>query len=146
MNYARLALAAVVATVVDACYGFGVYGMLLAGEFGKYPAVYRANDAGQAYLPLMFGGLLVAIAVVTIMYAKGYEGGSGAAEGLRFGLMLGVFVFLAFGGVNYAVLNIGRRLALSAAIAGLVEWTLVGLAIGLVYKPSQQVKGKAAGV
>ncbi len=146
MNIPRLALAALVATVVDACYGFTVYGMLLAGEFGKYPAVYRSNEAGQAYLPLMFGGLLVAIIVATTMYAKGYEGGSGAGEGLRFGLMLGVFVFLAFGGVNYAVLNIGRRLALYAALAGLVEWTLVGLAIGLVYKPAQSAARQSAGV
>jgi hypothetical protein len=146
MNYGRLVLAAVVGTVVDACYGFTVYGMLLAGEFGKYPAVYRANDAGQAYLPLMFGGLFVAVLVAAAMYAKGYEGGSGVAEGLRFGLMLGVFVFLAFGGVNYAVLNIGRRLALFAAVAGLVEWTLVGLAIGLVYKPSQHAAVKPIGV
>jgi hypothetical protein len=146
MNYGRLVLAAVVATIVDACYGFTVYGMLLAGEFGRYPAVYRANDAGQAYLPLMFGGLFVAILVATTMYAKGYEGGSGVAEGLRFGLMLGVFVFLAFGGVNYAVLNIGRRLAIAAAAAGLVEWTLVGVAIGLVYKPSQTAAVKRVGV
>ena len=146
MNYTRLALAAVVATIVDSCYGFTVYGMLLVGEFGKYPGVYRANEAGQAYLPLMFGGLFVAIVVVTMMYAKGYEGGSGAAEGLRFGLMLGVFVFLAFGGVNYAVLNIGRRLALYAAVAGLVEWTIIGLVIGLVYKPSQTSARKVAGV
>jgi len=146
MNYSRLVLAAVVATVVDACYGFTVYGMLLAGEFGQYPGVYRSNDAGQAYLPLMFGGLLVAIVVVATMYAKGYEGGNGLAEGIRFGLMLGVFVFLAFGGVNYAVLNIGRRLALYAAAAGLVEWTLVGTVIGLVYRPSQSSAGKVAGV
>jgi len=146
MNYGRLALAVVVATIVDACYGFTVYGMLLAGEFGKYPGVYRTNDAGQAFLPLMFGGLLVAIAVAALMYAKGYEGGSGAAEGLRFGLMLGVFVFLAFGGVNYAVLNIGRRLALAAAVAGLVEWTIVGLVIGLLYKPAPARTRQSAGV
>ena len=146
MNVPRLALAALVATVVDACYGFTVYGMLLAGEFGKYPGVYRPNDAGQAYLPLMFAGLFVAIAIAAMIYAKGYEGGSGAAEGLRFGLMLGLFVLFAFGGVNYGVLNIGRRLALYAGVAGFVEWTLVGLAIGLVYKPSQTTTAKPAGV
>jgi hypothetical protein len=146
MNIPRLALAAVVATIVDSVYGFTVYGMLLAGEFGKYPAVYRSNEAGQGYLPLMFGGLFVAILVASAIYAKGYEGGSGVAEGLRFGVMLGVFVFLAFGGVNYAVLNIGRRLALYAAMAGLVEWTLVGVAIGLVYKPSQTTVRHTAGV
>ena len=37
MNYARLALAAVAATVFDACYGFLVYGMALAPEFARYP-------------------------------------------------------------------------------------------------------------
>jgi hypothetical protein len=146
MNIPRLALAAVVATIVDACYGFTVYGMLLAGNFGQYPGVYRSDAAGQAYLPLMFVGLFVAIVVATMMYAKGYEGGSGAAEGLRFGLMLGLFVFFAFGGVNYGVLNIGRRLALYAGVAGFIEWTLIGLVIGLVYKPSQSAATRGAGV
>ena len=54
MNYARLALAAVAATIFDAVYGFLVYGMLLVPDFSRYPAVYRSNEAGMAYLPLMF--------------------------------------------------------------------------------------------
>jgi hypothetical protein len=136
MNYARLALAAVAATVFDAIYGFVVYGMLLAPEFARYPGVYRSNEAGQAFLPLMFGGLLIAILAAAIIYAKGYEGGSGVAEGARFGLLLGVFVVFAFAGVNYAVLNIGRRLAVMTAAAGLVEWLVIGTIIGLVYKPA----------
>ena len=136
MNYARLAMAAVAATVFDAVYGFGVYGMLLAPEFARHPAVYRANEAGQAFLPLMFAGLFIAIVAAAIIYAKGYEGGSGAAEGIRFGFLLGVFVVFAFAGVNYAVLNIGRRLAVMVAAAGFVEWLLIGTIIGLVYKPA----------
>ena len=103
MKYARLALAAVAATVFDACYGFLVYGTLLAPEFTKYPSVYRSEVTGPAYMPLMFGGL---------------------------------FVALAFSGVNYATLNLGRKLALEVAAAGFVEWTVVGTIIGLVYKPA----------
>lgn len=137
MNVGRLALAAVAATVWDAVYGFLVYGTLLAPEFARYPGVYRSNDAGQAFLPLMFGGLLIAIISVAIIYAKGYEGGSGVAEGLRFGILLGVFVVLAFAGVNYAVLNIGRKLAAMTAAAGFVEWLGVGTILGLVYKPAK---------
>jgi len=137
MNYARLAMAAVAATVFDAAYGFLVYGMALAPEFARYPAVYRSNEAGQAFLPLMFGGLLIAIVSVAIIYAKGYEGGSGLAEGLRFGILIGVFVVFAFAGVNYAVLNIGRKLAAMTAAAGFVEWMLIGTIIGLVYKPAK---------
>jgi hypothetical protein len=135
MNYARLALAAVAATVFDACYGFLVYGVLLAPEFARYPGVYRSNEAGQAYLPLMFVGMLIAIVAVAIIYAKGYEGGSGLAEGARFGLLLGVFVVFAFASVNYATLNAGRRLAVMVAAAAFFEWLVVGMVIGLVYKP-----------
>ena len=136
MNYSRLALAAVAATVFDALYGFLVYGMLLAPEFAKYPGVYRSNEAGQAFLPLMFGGLFLAIVAAAVIYAKGYEGGSGVAEGARFGFLLGVFVVFAFAGVNYAVLIINKKLAVMAAAAGFVEWLAIGTVIGLVYKPS----------
>jgi len=136
MNYTRIVLAAVAATVVDAVYGFVVYGMLLAGEFARYPAVYRTNEAGMAYLPLMFAGIFVGMLAASIIYAKGYEGGSGIAEGARFGVLLGVFIAAVFAGVNYATLNIGRRHSLEMAVAGFVEWTLAGIAIGLVYKPA----------
>jgi hypothetical protein len=136
MNYARLALAAVAATIFDAVYGFLVYGVLLAPEFARYPGVYRSNEAGQAFLPLMFGGLLIAIVAVAIIYAKGYEGGSGAAEGARFGFLLGVFVVFAFAAVNYAVLEVGRKIAVMTAAAGFVEWLAIGLVIGLVYRPA----------
>ena len=137
MNYARLVLAAVAATVFDAVYGFLVYGILMAPEFAKYPGVYRSNEAGQAFLPLMFGRLFIAIAAAAIIYAKGYEGGSGVAEGARFGALLGVFVVFALAGVDYAVLNIGRRLAVMTAAAGFVEWLVIGVIIGLVYKPAK---------
>ena len=136
MNYARLALAAVAATVFDAVYGFLVYGMLLTPEFARYPGVYRSNEAGMAFLPLMFAGLFIAIVAAAIVYAKGYEGGSGVAEGARFGFLLAVFVVFAFAGVNYGVLNIGRRLAAMTAAAGFVEWLVIGTIIGLVYKPA----------
>jgi hypothetical protein len=142
MSYGRLALAAVVATIVDAVYGFLVYGMILAGEFGRYPGVYRSTETGQAYLPLMFVGILVAMFAVAYIYAKGYEGGAGFQEGLRFGVLVGIFVAGAFAGVDYAVLNIGRRLAVGLVCAGIVEWALNGIVIGVIYKPAAGV-GKA---
>jgi predicted benzoate:H+ symporter BenE len=38
--------------------------------------------------------------------------------------------------INWAVLNIGRSIALTMAAAAFVEFVLVGLVIGLVYKPA----------
>jgi hypothetical protein len=147
MNYSRLVGAAIAATVVDGIYGFLVYGVLLAGEFGRYPEVYRSNEAGAAYLPLMFLGILVAMFGVVAIYAKGYEGGSGVTEGARFGAMIGFVLAVIMGSVNYATLNIGRRLAVAYVIAGLFEWILNGIVIGLVYKPvAVAAPRRAAGV
>ena len=146
MNVPRIALAAIAGLVVEVCYGFVVYGMLLSSEFGKYPALYRPADVGPGYLPLMFAGLLIAIGAAAVIYAKGYEGGSGIAEGARFGALLGLFTAFAFANVNYGVLNMGRRLALYTAIASFVEWLLIGIAIGATYKPSPAGTRHAAGV
>ena len=138
MNMSRVALAAAAAWIVDAVYGFVVYGMLLKGEFGRYPAIYRPEDTATAFMPYLFGGILIAMFAAAYIYAKGYEGGSGLQEGLRFGILLGVFVVGYEALVNYAILNIGRRLAGSMAIAGLVEWIIAGVVIGALYKPSAQ--------
>jgi hypothetical protein len=144
MNYGRLALAAIAAWVVDAVYGFVVYGTVLSSEFGRYPGVYRPNDVGPSYLPVIFVGILLAMFVASYVYAKGYEGGSGIQEGMRFGVLMGLLVLGYSGIVNYAILNIGRRLAGSVAIAGLVEWTIAGIVIGAVYKPAAQFKSRSA--
>jgi hypothetical protein len=55
-------------------------------------------------------------------------------EGLRFGLLIAIFNAGYVIGTDYGILNIGRRLALSMALAGLGEWLLVGITIGLIYR------------
>jgi len=74
MNIARVALAAVVATVVDGVYGFAVYGKAMTGEFGRYPNVYRAMDSQMGFMPILFCGIFIAMIGAAAIYAKGYEG------------------------------------------------------------------------
>ena len=145
MNYPRLVIAAIAATVVDALYGFVVWGQVLNREFAKYPAIYRPSDDMSA-LPLMFAGVLVGMFFASWIYAKGYEGGSGLIEGLRFGVLMGLLVGSYMAGVNYGILRIGKRMALTYGIGWVGEWVLVGLVIGLVYKPVAGVVKRAAGV
>jgi hypothetical protein len=99
----------------------------------------------MSYMPFLMLGVLVAAIGATYIYAKGYEGSSGVAEGARFGAVIGVFV-VGISIINYAVLNIGRRLAVSMALAGFVEWVLLGIVIGLVYKPAAVAAPRRAGV
>ena len=51
MNYGRVVVAAIVGTIVDMVYGFVVYGMLLASEFGRYPGVFRPMETINAHIP-----------------------------------------------------------------------------------------------
>ena len=142
MNYGRLALAAVAATVVDGIYGFLVYGNIISGEFARYPAIYRSSEVQTTYLPMMFVGILFAMLVASYLYAKGYEGGNGLQEGMRFGVLVGLVMVGYVAGVNYAIMNIGKRMALYYALAGLLEWVVVGMTIGFVYRPVQPVAAK----
>ena len=136
MNYKRIVLAAVAATIADAVYGFIVYGNLLTNQFALFPGVYRSMATQAAYMPFLFGGVLLAMLAASIIYAKGYEGGSGVVEGIRFGLLIGVVEVGYAVMVSYAITNIGRRLTASMAAAALIEWVVAATVIGLVYKPS----------
>lgn len=137
MNYGRLVAAAAAGTIADAVYGFVVYGMLLSSQFAKYPSVYRAKDASPQYIGVMFAGLFAAMCVAVFIYSKGIEHkGPGAAEGMRFGTYLGLFLSLVTASVAYGMTNIGITLAVLMGIAGIFEWMLVGTVLGAVYQPA----------
>ena len=70
----------------------------------------------------MFVGLLFAMLVASYLYAKGYEGGNGLQEGMRFGVLIGLVMVGYAANVNYAIMNIGKRMAAYYALASLVEW------------------------
>ncbi len=133
MNLPRLVLAAVVAwlafLVLDALLG----GMLLADLYRTERAVLR--PAEEANLALEVVGALVGFLAFAYAYVKGYEGGSGAWEGLRYGvlvaLMLGAF------GVSWAYVTfpISARLAFARTIETVVEFSLYGVIVGVLYKP-----------
>jgi len=138
MNYARLGLAAVAATIGDGVYGYVVYGHIIGSEFAKYPSIYRSGESQPAFLPLMFVGLLFAMLIASYLYAKGYEGGNGMQEGMRFGVLIGLLMVGYAANVNYAQMNIGKRMAAYYALASLVEWVVVGIVIGSIYRPASR--------
>lgn len=137
MNYGRIVLAGVAGTVAFFACGFLVGGMLIAKYYAPYPGVYRSAATVMSYFPIGIASTFVAILVLAVIYAKGYEGGGGLVEGARFGLLVGIFMVCAVVGDEYVTLNIGRELALAMAAGKLVGWVVVGMAIELVYRPAK---------
>ena len=137
MNYSSLGLAALGGTVAYFAFGFLLLWLVpaLINESRKYPAVFRSKEKMMAVMPIGMAATLMAILVVAILFAMIHPGGSGAMEGARLGVLIGLFVVCAFVLHNYANLNIGLKLALAQAVAYFVQWTIVGIVIGLIYKP-----------
>ena len=135
MNYTRLGLAALGGMVASFAFGFLVLWLVpaLINEGHKYPAVFRPKEEMMTVMPIGIIATFIAILVVAIIFAM--MGGSGIKEGARFGVLIGIFVVCAFVLHNYVNLNIGLKLALGQAAAYFVQWTIIGIVIGLIYKP-----------
>ena len=136
MNYSRLGLAALGGTVASFAFGFLVLALVpaLFDEARKYPAVFRPREEMMSVMPIGFAASFIAILVVAIIFALSYHGGSGITEGTRLGVLIGIFAVCNVLH-NYVNLNIGLKLALGQAAAYLVQWTITGIVIGLIYKP-----------
>ena len=137
MNVPRLVLAALGGLVASFAFGFLVLWLVpaLFDEARKYPAVFRPEKEMMTVMPIGIVASFLAILVVAIIYAMVYRGGSGAVEGVRFGVLVGIFVVCGFVLHNYVNFNIGLKLALGQAVTYFVQWTIVCTVIGLIYKP-----------
>jgi hypothetical protein len=136
MNYSSLGLAALGGTVASFAFGFLVFWLVpaLIKEGHKYPAVFRPKEEMMKVMPIGLVATFIAILVVAIIFAMIHQGGSGTTEGARLGVLFGIFA-VCNGLHNYVNLNIGLKLALGQAAAYFVQWTIIGIVIGLIYKP-----------
>ena len=136
MNYSRLGLAALGGTIASFAFGALVFWLVpaLIDEAHKYPAVFRPREEMNRVMPIGFAASFIAILVVAIIFAMIHHGRSGPLEGARLGVLIGIFAVCNVLH-NYANLNFGLKLALGQAAAYFVQWTIVGIVIGLIYKP-----------
>jgi hypothetical protein len=137
MNYSSLALAALGGTVASFAVGFLMFWLApgLIKEAHKYPAVFRSPEEMKTVMPIGLVATFIAVLIDAILFAMIHPGGSGIAAGARFGALIGVFVVCAFVLHNYVNLNIGLKLAVGQAMAYFVQWAIIGIVIGLIYKP-----------
>ena len=138
MNYSRIALAGLGATVAYFALGFLLFALLpLADEVRQYAAVYRPEESMQRVAPVGMAAMLLSLLALAALYAFGFRDGSSVARGVRFGFLVGVFAAGSFVLHNYVSLNIGLRLALLQAVAYFVQLFGAGVVIALIYRPTK---------
>ena len=133
MNFGRVAAAAIAAWIVYLGLSPLVNNVLLADLYARHASVFRPE--AEMNLTFGLGATLVGFFVFAYAYAKGYEGGSGAVEGLRYGVLVGLLLATFSVAWNYVVLPVSGTLAVAWIVDVIVEMAIYGTAVGLIYQP-----------
>ena len=135
MNLARVAAAAVIAWIVSIGIGFLVNGLILADLARANAAAMRPEADLMANLPIGFAFLLLGFFAFAYAYARGYEGGNGIMEGVRFGVVV-AFIVIGFGVIwQWVVFPISAGFGVALAIDTVVELAIYGAIVGAIYRP-----------
>ena len=135
MNFPRIALAAVAAWIVSLPVGYVINDFLLADIYEANRSALRPTADVTANLPLGFAFVLIGFFAFAYAYAKGYEGGNGVMEGVRFGVLIALIV-TGFGLIwQYVLYPINATLAAAVIVDSIVEFALYGGVIGALYRP-----------
>ncbi len=138
MNLARVAMAAVAAWVVYLGISFFVHTILLKDLYLQHLSAMRPEADQNAILPLGFFFALVGFFAFAYAYAKGYEGGRGAQEGLRFGVLVGILICCFRVIWDHMVWPVSLQLTVAWMVEYIVEFAIYGSIVGVIYKPAQK--------
>ncbi len=131
MNIKKLLLATL-AGVVGNSVAYGILAILLKSFLER--AILVPTGASTEGSPVLSTIATVTLALImAYIYPKGYEDGSPVSEGLRFGILMGLFFGIP-NAVNFnSMFPISLDAVLVLALFYALEITAGGLAIGLVY-------------
>jgi hypothetical protein len=133
VNFGRVASAGLVAWFVHIGLTSLVWTALLPDVIPENASLLRAP--GDMNLALGYGVSLLGFFVFAYAYAKGYEGGAGAVEGLRFGVIVGLLLACFSGVWSYVMMPISGAFAVAMIVDAIVEMAIFGTVVGLVYSP-----------
>jgi hypothetical protein len=112
-----------------------VHTVLLDTLYKQHLNAMRPEAEQTAILPVGFAFALVGFFAFAYSYAKGYEG-SGAQEGLRFGVLVGILICCFRVIWDHMVWPVSLQLTAAWMVEYIVEFALYGTVVGLVYKPA----------
>ena len=99
---------------------------------------WRSAEDMRALMGLMVLSQLSLAVLLTFIYAKGYEVGKGTLwQGFRFGVLMGLLLAVPSNVMKAFVYPYPPSLLMSWIIGTLLEVTVAGMVIGLVYKPAK---------
>lgn len=138
MNLKRLALAVLGAFATIFAVECVIHHGLLSDFYKAHASWWRPEAEMKAMMPFLLAAQVSLASLLVLVYAKGYEAGKGAlGQGIRFGLLMGLLLMLPSSLMDFVIYPYPPSLISTWLIGGMIELTLAGAVIGLVYKPAK---------
>lgn len=135
MNTKRFALAVVAVFVVSQVLNYLIHQVWLSPTYGSLASVWRPEAEMQSKMWILFVTSAVFSLFFVYIFVRGYQG-RGIGEGLRYGLVIGLFYALPHAYEAYVIYPIPYYLALEWFLAGLASCLILGVVAALIYKPA----------
>ena len=129
MNIKRFVAASLAVFVVATVLDF----LTLKATYDSVKHFWRPDMLSMSWMGVPV--LLVASFLFTYIFVKGYEG-KGILEGVRFGVIIGLYTSIATACWTYMITAIPYSLALQLFVCVTVEAIVLGIVAALIYRPA----------
>lgn len=131
MNIKRFVVASIAVFIVIEAVDWLVHGVLLSGWYAEIKGLWRPDMMDLMWIQVL-GSLFFSFMFVLI-FTKGYEG-KGILEGVRYGLLIGLLMYVSGMLGQYFMYPIPLGMALLWVAYGIVEMVLAGAATAAIYR------------
>jgi uncharacterized membrane protein len=137
MNWKRFFVASAAVYVVIQAIDFVANTVFMKSANESIRGLWRTDLSSRMWWMYVFGALVALM--FTYIFVKGREG-KGLAEGVRFGIIIWLFMTLPMNVSMWVMLPIGWQIILRWLLFGMLEMLIAGILVAAIYKPAAPAK------
>lgn len=129
-------LAFIVIYVVMQALSILVHDVLLEQHYALLSGVFRPEPEMEEMMWLMYVSSAIYLYLFCRIFVMGYQG-KGIAEGVRFGLLLGLFFSIPASIDSYVIYPITPAIAAIWFMTGVISFVIAGAIFAAIYRPTR---------
>lgn len=139
MSLKKLIVAMVVCYIVLMGTNYLIHSIWLMKDYAAVEGTWRPMDEMMSKIWVMWIGQAFFAALFCYVYVRGVEAKPWAAQGVRFGILMTLFVVIPSSLGEYTIYNVPHMLAEKWMIAGCIQMIILGLIVaGICQKRNAQ--------
>lgn len=128
----KLILSTIVVGIVLFILGWLIYGVLFAEYFHRFFGHISRPESEMKIWAFGVANFTQAFFMYMI-YAKGYKGGSPMFEGIRFGIVIGLFVYIPYMFMTWGFMKVMARGVAADAIVGMFLTLIAAVITAMIH-------------